>query len=156
MVKIILYINIMVDKKKYPKRYIPKSLSESDKKKQKKQLDKSTQDYKKGKYTDRKKLESFKGKKSSYTQEVKEKLGLPMNFDKVADKLTKTKKREKELLKGFEEIYDKGKGAFYSSGSRPNQTPESWGKARVASVLVGGPSRKIDKKIVEKYKIPKI
>ena len=77
-------------------------------------------------------------------------------FEKVADKLTRTKKREKQLLKGFEEIYDKGKGAFYSSGSRPNQTPESWGKARVASVLVGGASRNIDKAIVEKYKIPKI
>jgi hypothetical protein len=56
----------------------------------------------------------------------------------------------------LEEIYDKAKGAYYSSGSRPNQTPESWGKARVASVLVGGPSRKIDKKIVEKYNIPLI
>jgi hypothetical protein len=142
--------------KKYPKRYIPKGLSEADKKKQKKQLDKSTSDYKKGKYTDRKEVKSFKGKKSGYVKEVKDKLGLPMNFEKVADKLTRSKKREKQLLKGFEEIYDKGKGAFFSSGSRPNQTPESWGKARVASVLVGGPSRKIDKKIVDKYDIPKI
>jgi len=142
--------------KKYPKRYIPKGLSEADKKKQKKQLDKSTSDYKKGKYTDRKELKSFKGKKSGYVKEVKDKLGLPMNFEKVADKLTRTKKREKQLLKGFEEIYDKGKGAYFSSGSRPNQSAESWGKARVASVLVGGPSRKIDKKIVDKYDIPKI
>ena len=145
----------MVDKK-YPKRYIPKQLSEADKKKQKKQLDKSTSDYKKGKYTDRKEVKSFKGKKSTFVKQVKEKLGLPMNFEKVADKLTRTEKREKQLLKGFEEIYDKGKSAYFSSGSRPNQTPESWGKARVASVLVGGPSRKIDKKIVDKYNIPKI
>jgi len=141
--------------KKYPKRYTA-GLSKKDKEKQKKMLDKSTKDYKKGKYTDRKKLESFKEKKSSFVKQVKDKLGLPMNFEKVADKLTRTKKREKELLKGFEEIYDKGKGAYYSSGSRPNQTPESWGKARVASVLVGGKSRNIDKKIVDKYKIPKI
>jgi len=140
----------------YPKRYIPKSLSKADKEKQKKQLDKSTSDYKKGKYTDREKLKSFKGKKSSFVEQIKEKLGVPMNFEKVADKLAKTDKRKKELLKGFEEIYDKGKGAFYSSGSRPNQTPESWGKARVASVLVGGASRKIDDKIVKKYNIPKI
>tara|TARA_R100001463_G_scaffold93372_1_gene148077 strand:- start:234 stop:665 length:432 start_codon:yes stop_codon:yes gene_type:complete len=140
----------------YPKRYIPKGLSKADKEKQKKQLDKSTSDYKKGKYTDREKLKSFKGKKSSFVEQIKEKLGVPMNFEKVADKLAKTDKRKKELLKGFEEIYDKGKGAFYSSGSRPNQTPESWGKARVASVLVGGASRKIDDKIVKKYNIPKI
>ena len=104
----------------------------------------------------RKKLESFKEKKSPFVKQVKEKLGVPMNFEKVADKLTRTKKREKELLKGFEEIYEKGKGAYYSAGSRPNQTPESWGKARLASVLVGGKARAIDKKIVDKYKIPKI
>lgn len=146
----------MVDKKKYPKRYIPKSLSEADKKKQKAQLDKSTKDYKKGKLTDRKDLKSFKGKKSSYVEQVKDKTGLPINVDKLADKFSRSDKRKKELKKGFEEVIDKGKGAFYSSGSRPNQTPESWGKARLASVLVGGPSRKIDKKIVDKYDIPKI
>ena len=56
----------------------------------------------------------------------------------------------------LDEVFKKGEGAYYSSGSRPNQTPESWGKARVASVLVGGASRNIDKKIVEKYNIPKI
>ena len=134
--------------------YIPKGLSEADKKKQKKQLEKSKQDYKKGKYTERKNLKSFKEKPSSFVQQVKKKTGLPMNFDKLADKLTRTDKRENQLLKGFEEIYDKGKGAYYSSGSRPNQTPESWGKARVASVLVGGKSRNIDKAIVKKYNIP--
>lgn len=146
----------MVEKKKYPKRYIPKSLSDADKKKQKKQLDKSTADYKKGKLTERKELKSFKGKKSSYVEQVKDKIDLPINVDKLSKHFGTTDKRIKDLKKGMEEIIDKGKGAFYSSGSRPNQTPDSWGKARLASVLVGGPSRKIDKSIVEKYKIPKI
>ena len=141
--------------KKYPKRYTA-GLSKEDKKKQKKQLDKSTSDYKKGKLTERKKLESYKPKKSSYVEEVKDKIGLPINVDKLADKFSRTDKRKKELKKGMEEIIDKGKGAYYSSGSRPNQTPDSWGKGRLASVLVGGPSRKIDKKIVDKYNIPKI
>ena len=141
--------------KKYPKRYTA-GLSKEDKKKQKKQLDKSTSDYKKGKLTDRKKLDSYKPKKSKYVESVKEKTGLPINIDKLADKFSRSEKRKKELLKGMEEIIDKGKGAYYSSGSRPNQTPDSWGKARLASVLVGGPSRKIDKKIVDKYDIPKI
>ncbi len=140
---------------KYPKRYTA-GLSKSDKEKQKKMLDKSKEDYKKGKYTERKKLKSFDEKKSPFVKQVKDKLGIPMNFKKVADKLTRTEKREKELLTAFEEIYDKGRAAYFSSGSRPNQTPESWGKARVASVLVGGKSRNIDKKIVEKYKIPLI
>ena len=140
----------------YPKRYIPKGLTEADKKKQKKQLDKSTSDYKKGKFTKREKLESFKSKPSGYVKKVKEKLKIPMNLDKIADKLTRTDKREKEVRKGLEEIMMKGKGAYFSSGSRPNQTAFSWGLGRVASVLTGGPSRKIDKKIVDKYDIPKI
>jgi len=141
--------------KKYPKRYTA-GLSEEDKKKQKKALDKSTSDYKKGVYTQRKKLDSFKSKKSSYVEEVKEKTGLGMNVDKLADKFSRTDKRKKELKTAFDQIIDKGRGAYFSSGSRPNQTPDSWGKARLASVLTGGPSRKIDKKIVDKYNIPKI
>ena len=56
---------------------------------------------------------------------------------------------------GREMIIKKGKGAFYSSGSRPNQTPFSWGLARLASVILGGPSRKVDKDIWEKYRIKK-
>jgi len=47
---------------------------------------------------------------------------------------------------------DKAKGAYFSGGSRPNQTPSSWAYARLASVIVGGPARKIDIKIWEKYK----
>ncbi len=140
----------------YPKRYIPKSLSADDKKKQKKQLDKSVKDYDKGKYTERKKLKSFKSRKSSNVVDVKEKLGVPMNFEKIEEKLSNNKKRQKQLIQGMEEICDKGKGAYYSSGSRPNQTPFSWCKGRVASVLVGGKSRALDKAIVDKYNIPKI
>ena len=141
--------------KKYPKRYTA-GLSKEDKQKQKKQLDKSTSDYKKGKLTERKKLSSYKSKTSSYVEQVKDKIDLPINVDKLAKHFGTTDKRIKDLKKGMEEIIDKGKGAYYSSGSRPNQTPDSWGKARLASVLVGGASRKIDKAIVEKYKIPLI
>jgi CRISPR/Cas system CSM-associated protein Csm4 (group 5 of RAMP superfamily) len=146
----------MVDKK-YPKRYIPKGLSEADKKKQKKQLDKSTSDYKKGKFTERKKLESFKSKPSGYVEKVKKKLNITSaTTTNIANKLGKTDKRKKEIKKGLEEIKDKGEGAFFSSGSRPNQSPQSWGIGRYSSVLIGGASRKIDKKIVDKYNIPKI
>ena len=140
----------------YSNTYVPKSLSEKDKKLQRKQLKKSADDYEKGKYTPRKKLKSFKSKPSGYVVEVKKKLGVPMNFEKIAKKLTSSKDKQKKLITGMEEICEKGKGAYYSSGSRPNQTPFSWCKGRVASVLVGGKSRAIDKKIVDKYNIPKI
>lgn len=140
----------------YSNKYVPKSLSEKDKKLQKKQLKKSADDYDKGKYTPRKKLKSFKSKPSGYIVEVKKKLGVPMNFEKIAKKLSSSKDKQKKLITGMEEICEKGKGAYYSSGSRPNQSPFSWCKGRVASVLVGGKSRAIDKKIVDKYNIPKI
>ena len=61
----------------------------------------------------------------------------------------------KNLLKaeGLKQVLSKGRGAYYSSGSRPNVTAEQWARARLASVLLGGPARKVDKKIWDKYKI---
>jgi hypothetical protein len=50
-------------------------------------------------------------------------------------------------------VIKKGKGAYYSSGSRPNQTAHSWAYARLASVLMNGPARKYDNIIWIKYKI---
>jgi len=76
------------------------------------------------------------------------------------EKKYKTKITDKEFIHkniitktGQKKIIDKGKGAYYSSGSRPNQTPTSWGLARLASVILNGPSRKIDKSIWEKYNL---
>lgn len=76
------------------------------------------------------------------------------------EKKYKTKITDKEFIHkniitktGQKKIIDKGKGAYYSSGSRPNQTPTSWGLARLASVILNGPSRKIDKSIWEKYNV---
>tara|TARA_R110002012_G_scaffold83682_2_gene210358 strand:- start:9455 stop:9859 length:405 start_codon:yes stop_codon:yes gene_type:complete len=75
------------------------------------------------------------------------------------EKKYKTKINDKEFIHkniitktGQEKIILKGKGAYYSSGSRPNQTAHSWGLARLASVILGGPSRRIDKDIWLKYK----
>tara|TARA_R100000654_G_scaffold6337_3_gene16684 strand:+ start:892 stop:1302 length:411 start_codon:yes stop_codon:yes gene_type:complete len=56
---------------------------------------------------------------------------------------------------GQKKIMDKGMGAYFSGGSRPNQTPSSWKYARLASVITGGPARKVDIKIWDKYKIKK-
>ncbi len=53
---------------------------------------------------------------------------------------------------GIEKIIDKGRGAYYSSGSRPNQSSNSWAYARLASVILGGPARKVDRKIWDRYK----
>ena len=44
----------------------------------------------------------------------------------------------------------KGEGAYYSSGSRPNQTSQSWGLARLASSITSGKAAAVDYSILEK------
>ena len=56
-------------------------------------------------------------------------------------------------FKAIDEVYKKGEGAYRSSGSRPNQTPQSWAQARVYSYILGGNARKTDKSITEKYNV---
>ena len=91
---------------------------------------------------------SFKSKRSGWVKKFE---------DKYKHKITDKDFIHKNIITktGQEKIIMKGKGAYYSSGSRPNQTAFSWGYARLASVILGGPSRKIDKDIWEKYKIKK-
>jgi len=51
-------------------------------------------------------------------------------------------------------VYKKGEGAYFSSGSRPNQTKDSWGRARMYSYITGvGGSRKADKEVTKKYSV---
>ena len=47
-------------------------------------------------------------------------------------------------VNALEKIVKKGQGAYYSSGSRPNQTAHSWGYARLASAITGGKSAAVD------------
>jgi hypothetical protein len=64
-------------------------------------------------------------------------------------------KETKVPIKGLKEILSKGEGAYYSSGSRIQQTPESWSYARLYAVLFGSPgARRVDKHIIDKYNIP--
>ena len=47
-------------------------------------------------------------------------------------------------ISALKQIIRKGEGAYYSSGSRPNQTARSWGLARLASSVTGGNAAVID------------
>jgi hypothetical protein len=58
-------------------------------------------------------------------------------------------------LSALRQILKKGEGAYYSSGSRPNQTPQSWAHARLGSALTGGPSSRVDFSILKKGCAPK-
>jgi hypothetical protein len=125
-------------------RYLPKILSRKDKKKQLNMLLKSRKAYKKGSYYTRKQVSSFKSKKSPHILKA-EKI---YKLDKIGatDDLAKATKCSKESLA---KIIKKGEGAYYSSGSRPNQTPQSWGLARLASSITGGKAAAIDYYILE-------
>jgi len=130
---------------KLPKKYTSK-LSRKDKKKQLRSLKRSIKSYKKKKYYTRPKLKSFKGRKSNWTQK----------FHKLYPNAKTLKQIEKQTgipKKALVAVKKKGMGAYYSSGSRPNQTSESWGKARMYAYILGSPTRKVDHHITEKYKV---
>lgn len=128
-----------------PKKYT-KGLSYKDKKKQIKNIKTAKKSYKKKKYIDRQKLKSYKNKKSSWTKKFKDKYG---NITKLHEISKRTGIPKKALMA----VLKKGRGAYYSSGSRPNQTAESWARARMYSYIMGGPTRKYDKEITKKYNV---
>ena len=128
-----------------PKRY-SSGLSKKDKQKQLKNLKTSKRSYKRGKYVSRPKLKSFKSKKSSWTQKFHKLYPDAKNLKQISD-ATRIPKGALSAVK------KKGMGAYYSSGSRPNQTAESWGLARMYSYILGGPTRRVDKHITEKYNV---
>lgn len=130
---------------KLPKKYTAK-LSKKDKKKQLRSLKRSIKSYRKKQYYTRPKLKSFKERKSNWTQK----------FHKLYPNAKTLKQIEKQTgipKKALMAVKKKGMGAYYSSGSRPNQTPESWGKARMYAYILGSPTRKVDHHITEKYKV---
>ena len=126
-------------------RYLPKSLTRKDRKNQGKMLLKSRRLYKKGKYFSRKALKSYQSQKSQHIKDA-EKL---YHLDKIVvnDELARKTKCSKQALA---KIVNKGEGAYFSSGSRPNQTAQSWGIARLASSISGGKAATIDYSILEK------
>ena len=130
---------------KIPIRYLPFGLSNKDSKKQVQMLKKSRTEYKKGKYFTRKQVKSFKSRPSNHIKNAQK----MYNVEKVVP--------SKELAKAtgcsinaLNQIVKKGEGAYFSSGSRPNQTAQSWGYARLASALTAGKSAAVDFKILEK------
>lgn len=132
------------DNVKVPKRYVPRTLSSKDNRKQKKNLLKSRRLYKKGIYFTRPKVASFKSKPSKHLANLQKIYGV----ENTDVNITLAKKCGCDLST-LEKIVKKGEGAYYSSGSRPNQTARSWGLARLASTLTGGNASVIDYHLLE-------
>ena len=115
------------------------------KKKQIKMLIQSRKLYKKQKYFTRKKLSSFKNQKSNHV----------LNAQKIykIKNIIPNKELSKKTgcsINTLKKIVNKGEGAYFSSGSRPNQTAQSWGLARLASSITGGKAAAVDFQIISK------
>ena len=123
-------------KKKVPKKYVG-NLKGAERKKQAKSIIE-------GKDTTRPKT-SAPSKRSSHVIKFENKYNTKITNDSFISKniISKT---------GIDKILSKGRGAFRSAGSRPNTSMESWARARLASVIMGGKARAVDKDIWEKYK----
>lgn len=123
------------EKRKVPETYVPKGLTKKDKAKQVKSILEGKK---------RPKVDSFKSKRSPYVEKFEKKYGVPITNKKYiyTNIISKT---------GVDKILAKGKAAYFT-GSRPNQNMFSWSNARLASVIVGGPARRVDKAIWDKYK----
>ena len=130
---------------KFPIRYIPNALTKIDKIKQSKMLIKSRNLYKKHKYYTRKNIASYKHKKSNHIIDARKIYNIK-NVTPNAELVKKTGCK----LSALQQIVRKGEGAYFSSGSRPNQTAQSWGLARLASSITAGKSAAVDYNIIEK------
>ena len=113
-----------------PKKYLPKSLSPEDRKKQLKSIKEGTK---------RPKVD-FRTKRSTHCEKFEKKYGY---------KISDLKRVEKEIIskEGIEQIKKKGIAAYYNGGSRPNQTPDSWWNGKLCSVII---NRKAKKKKLKK------
>jgi hypothetical protein len=130
---------------KFPIRYLPSILTKKDKKSQIKMLKKSKKLYKQNKYYTRERLPSYKNKKSNHIANAR-KIYKIQNITPNNELALKTGCK----LSALQQIVKKGEGAYYSSGSRPNQTAQSWGLARLASSLTAGKAAAVDYDIIEK------
>jgi hypothetical protein len=127
-----------------PRRYVPRYLTTKDTKKQRKELIKSRKLYKKGKYYTRKIVPSFKSRKSGHILDAQR----IYNIEKIYPSKELAQKTGCSI-EALQKIVSKGEGAYFSSGSRPNQTAQSWGLARLASSITGGKASGVDLKILQ-------
>jgi hypothetical protein len=130
-----------------PEQYLA-NLTKEQRARQTALINKSKMDYKEGKVEDRPKVSKKPTKRSSHVVKFEAKYGFPIT--------NKTRLRATFPDTDIEKILSKGAGAYGSSGSRPNVSIAQWSYARLASVLTGGPSLRIDKDLVGPASMRKI
>lgn len=129
-----------------PYRYLPRQLSAKDRDKQRRGIQRSRRLYHQGIYVPRPHV-TFHSIPSKHVVKAKALYGVDHIGPTRA--LAKASGCPVSVLK---DIVRKGEGAYYSGGSRPNQTAQSWAMARLASALTGGKSAKVDFHLLKKCK----
>jgi hypothetical protein len=127
-----------------PARYVPRTLSSRDRHTIRKELVKSRRLYKRGLYHTRTKVPSYPHRQSKHLLTAKRLYGLRNIYPSPA-----LAAATGCSVAALQAIVRKGEGAYYSSGSRPNQTAQSWGLARLASAVTGGKASGVDYHILE-------
>lgn len=129
-----------------PERYAPpKQLSKRDQRTQLRMLASSKRAYKHQRYVTRKQLPSFHSRPSKHI--VRARKVYHIEHIVPSKELARATGCSKSAL---QHIVNKGEGAYYSSGSRPNQTAQSWGLARLASAITSGKAAAVDFDILER------
>lgn len=131
--------------RKIPVRYVPTSLSQSDQRRQRQMIQRSRKMYTQKKYYTRKRVGSFKSKQSPHITKAQQ----VYHIQQITPSAELARKTGCSIA-ALKAIVKKGQGAYYSSGSRPNQTSTSWGLARLASALTAGKAAAVDYAILEK------
>lgn len=134
------------------KKYVPTSLSQKDQRRQATEIQRSRRAYSRQRlrYHNRPKMKSFRSKPSPHV--LKAQRLYHVNKIGASPALAKASGCKRSALAA---IIRKGAGAYYSSGSRPNQTAQSWGKARLASALTAGKAAVVDYHILKRGCHPK-
>lgn len=130
-------------KQRFNLKYVPRSLSRKDKQLVVRMLRQSQTKYPQHAYQTRKKVASFKSRPSKHVAHAMKLYGVPIFPNKRLASKTGCS------VNALQQIVKKGQGAYYSSGSRPNQTAHSWGLARLASAVSGGKSAAVDFNILQ-------
>jgi hypothetical protein len=117
-------------------------LSPRDRARQIAMIHKSQRLYRRGEYFTRKPL-AYPQKRSAHVARAQKLYGTPIVPSATLAQRTGCS------VAALRAIVRKGEGAYYSSGSRPSQTPQSWAYARLASAISGGKAARVDYHIVK-------
>lgn len=127
-----------------PKRYIPDSLSATDRKKQIKSIFEGT---------DRPEVK-YRERQSSYTIKFNKKYGNKFKNMSGGKSVENIAKVVGLPFKPLKEVFERGEKAYETSGSRPGVSRTQWGYGRLYGYLMNNPKvRKADEDITKKYKI---